>query len=190
MKFKRGDRVCVKSTGRTGVVCGEYSHGKTTEGCLVDFGSGTLSMQDVSTLELAPYDRAEAAIRTLERMGYTHDGGELWVPPAQQLDDEAWREEYLKRQADGEKFQFYYDGKGWRDRVCTFTSSKENYRPKPKDDGWIEWHGGECPVAPETWVEYVLRNGSRCRLSEATLRWTHNNEPEDIIRYRIVKDAA
>ena len=27
------------------------------------------------------YDRAEAAIRTLEGMGYTHCGGKLWKPP-------------------------------------------------------------------------------------------------------------
>lgn len=27
------------------------------------------------------YDRAEAAVRTLERLGYTHRGGREWAPP-------------------------------------------------------------------------------------------------------------
>lgn len=39
-------------------------------------------MIDALALEQQPLDqRAEAAIRTLERLGYTYEGGELWKPP-------------------------------------------------------------------------------------------------------------
>lgn len=32
------------------------------------------------------------------------------------------------------------------DHVSFFTVTEKNTEPQPDADGWIEWHGGECPV--------------------------------------------
>lgn len=56
-------------------------------------------------------------------------------------------------------------------------------------DGWVEWGGGECPVDPNTMVQFKLRNGSFCASGIAgEPYWTHDPETadEDIIAYRIV----
>ena len=61
---------------------------------------------------------------------------------------------------------------------------------------WIEWHGGEQPVADDVVVEIRLRNGSFEEGYPAQfLRW-HNAEAEskdsifDIIAYRIVSQDS
>jgi hypothetical protein len=57
-------------------------------------------------------------------------------------------------------------------------------------EGFIPWHGGECPVAEETAVDYVMRDGYVIRESRAkNLRWKHINADCDIIAYRIRKPA-
>ncbi len=55
------------------------------------------------------------------------------------------------------------------------------------DDGWIEWHGGECPVAEIKFVEYRMRHGFKTSCFAGDLRWNHRGDMGDIIAYRVVK---
>ena len=55
-------------------------------------------------------------------------------------------------------------------------------------DPWIKWHGGECPVPPETMVEVKLRCGL---LDDRDVRaddylWYHDDGHDDIVEYRII----
>jgi len=54
-------------------------------------------------------------------------------------------------------------------------------------DCWIEWEGGECPVSPNTVVDFKRRDGSVVLLGHFayTLRWKHRSDASDIIAYRI-----
>jgi len=62
-------------------------------------------------------------------------------------------------------------------------------------EGFIPWHGGECPVAGRTVVDCVMRGRYVVHESAAkNLRWNHLNEDDtriiaDIIAYRIHKPA-
>ena len=52
---------------------------------------------------------------------------------------------------------------------------------------WIKWHGGECPVPPETMVEVKLRNGVLGQEGRAgRYFWKHDGEDDDIVEYRTV----
>jgi hypothetical protein len=57
-----------------------------------------------------------------------------------------------------------------------------------KDDGWIEWHGGECPVGEDA-VGYVkFRNGAECGPEGIhRYQWGHYEGLGDIIAYRIAR---
>lgn len=49
---------------------------------------------------------------------------------------------------------------------------------------WIKWHGGECPVPPNTKVVLKLRNGNVLGTRRATVyRWHHFNDGGDIVEY-------
>lgn len=59
---------------------------------------------------------------------------------------------------------------------------------KAEADGWIEWHGGECPVGGDVLVDYRMRDGTGDELGEGVkgcnLRWDHKDWPRDIVAYR------
>lgn len=56
---------------------------------------------------------------------------------------------------------------------------------------WIEWGGGECPVADGTVVEIAFRDGSRWHTDKASdYYWGSDSLGEDIIRYRVVEYKA
>lgn len=67
----------------------------------------------------------------------------------------------------------------------------------PKDGGWIEWGGGECPVSKGTMVEVKYRHGNSAicpalidtrSISKATAAfWRNDGMCADIIAYRVVK---
>ena len=60
------------------------------------------------------------------------------------------------------------------------------------DDGWIEWHGGECPVPAGALVYVRFRNGVVGGLSGERVReygWDHEGAVYDIVAYRISKPA-
>lgn len=68
--------------------------------------------------------------------------------------------------------------------------------PAADADGWIEWHGGECPVGIGTLVDVKHRDGDTGFAKEAgkygtgagnaaAVEWDHTHEGGDIIAYRI-----
>ena len=57
-----------------------------------------------------------------------------------------------------------------------------------KNDGWIEWAGGDCPVDSDTIVEVKCRwhNPSQHNNDRAgDFYWTHTGSNADIIAYRL-----
>lgn len=59
-----------------------------------------------------------------------------------------------------------------------------------KDDGWIAWNGGECPIALWIRVDVRLRHGYEFPDRVARdLRWSHVNDNDfnngDIIAYKL-----
>lgn len=62
--------------------------------------------------------------------------------------------------------------------------------PTPDQPPWIEWHGGECPVAPDAWVQIRLRDGTPSegiagRTPTGTYRCKHLGNAADIVAYRV-----
>jgi hypothetical protein len=62
-------------------------------------------------------------------------------------------------------------------------------------DGWIDWPGGECPLARGTTVEVLHRDESqwRCRALYTFAHpvcWRHdaNNPQHDIVAYRVMPE--
>jgi hypothetical protein len=55
------------------------------------------------------------------------------------------------------------------------------------DDGWTVWTGGECPVAAETTVNVMFRNG--IVVVGTYWNWNHTGKIGDIIAYRVVDDG-
>ena len=59
---------------------------------------------------------------------------------------------------------------------------------------WIKWHGGECPVPPDTMVEVKFRRGAPEREERAgRYFWNHegeDDEDDDIVEYRTVTEQA
>lgn len=64
------------------------------------------------------------------------------------------------------------------------------------NDGWIEWSGGERPVAGDTVVSIVSRSGldpfSPVTCMAHVLNWRHSSEHPrgDIVQYRVIKQGA
>ncbi len=61
---------------------------------------------------------------------------------------------------------------------------------QPDAEGWIVWHGGECPVDSDTRVETKRRDnvGTWTHFS-GKLNWKHNNNDMDIIAYRMMQQT-
>lgn len=60
---------------------------------------------------------------------------------------------------------------------------------EPDADGWIEWHGGECPVDGDALIQYQWLNGDISRTIARNLHWKTNFNPWDIKRYRVVHNS-
>lgn len=59
-----------------------------------------------------------------------------------------------------------------------------------KNDGWINWGGGECPVNGDTVVEVKYRNplpGHINNRQACYFSWSHEDDDGDIIAYRLHK---
>lgn len=58
-----------------------------------------------------------------------------------------------------------------------------------KNDGWIEWGGGECPVNPSEMVDVIFGRGGRIISTNIAdcWRWSHSGTDSDIISYRLHK---
>ena len=55
---------------------------------------------------------------------------------------------------------------------------------------WIKWHGGECPVPPETMVQVKLRGGIVGELRAGAYRWRCGLGDSDIVEYCVVTEQA
>lgn len=67
------------------------------------------------------------------------------------------------------------------------------------DEGWIEWHGGECPVAEGTLVDVIFRDGTEASSTPANVIdnryfadashafWYSHGRRNDIVAYRLSK---
>lgn len=58
---------------------------------------------------------------------------------------------------------------------------------KPTDDGWVEWYGGNRPVAAHCKVEVVVKDGGSCADAAHLFGWHHTGAGGDIVRYRVCK---
>jgi hypothetical protein len=54
-----------------------------------------------------------------------------------------------------------------------------------KNDGWIEWDGGERPVAMWSVVDFKMRSGEMSTRYANVIRWDHKGIQGDIIAYRL-----
>lgn len=83
----------------------------------------------------------------------------------------------------------------WQTAIIT----REQYESAlaAKNDGWIEWGGGECPVEKGTLVDLRYRNSEKFPDTFGTIalavggygatgrHWNHDGYPNDIIAYRL-----
>lgn len=72
----------------------------------------------------------------------------------------------------------------WQSAIIT----REQYESAlaAKNEGWIEWGGGECPVNPSEMVDVIFGRGGRVSTNIADCwRWNHNGTDSDIIAYRL-----
>lgn len=80
------------------------------------------------------------------------------------------------------------------DTVVAYRSVKDAPKPDSDADGWIEWHGGDCPVPPETRVEVRFRDYDAAPIKQARADhwdrcWDHSTPTKfDIVAYRIAQD--
>lgn len=58
------------------------------------------------------------------------------------------------------------------------------YEAASKENGWIEWPGGDCPVAPTTLVDVKFRDGSGAD-GEPANWWNWDAYYAPIIAYRL-----
>jgi hypothetical protein len=62
--------------------------------------------------------------------------------------------------------------------------------------GWIEWSGGECPVAGDAEVEIQIRHGNLNIGDARAFSWRHGQGPfgyegdDDIVAYRAVTEGT
>lgn len=57
-----------------------------------------------------------------------------------------------------------------------------------KNDGWIDWGGGDCPVDGREMVDVIFGRGGRISTNIADCwRWNHSGTDSDIIAYRLHK---
>ena len=65
--------------------------------------------------------------------------------------------------------------------------SEANLALEIDPDGWIEWGGGDCPVAPNIVVDFITRDGCDTLRGyiASNLVWENSGISYDIIAYRI-----
>lgn len=73
-------------------------------------------------------------------------------------------------------------------------SAPADASPTSPASDWIDWHGGTCPVLPDTLVEVVYRDSPEViegpiRAKAASELWSGQNDGDDIICYRIVREG-
>lgn len=65
------------------------------------------------------------------------------------------------------------------------TAVEEPAKAPDDKDGWIEWHGGRCPVPEGTMGIVKFRNKS-CKIDTLDrFDWRHNGRESDIVAYKV-----
>lgn len=67
---------------------------------------------------------------------------------------------------------------------------KESSKNEASDnDGWVKWHGEECPVDPNTLVLVKTLGGGDpiTPVRAGIYTWYHNNNSFDIVEYKVVE---
>jgi hypothetical protein len=56
------------------------------------------------------------------------------------------------------------------------------------DGNWHYWHGGKCPVHPDSVVEVRFANGPKCNAPDLAGKWywLHDGDSSDIHQFRVV----
>ena len=55
---------------------------------------------------------------------------------------------------------------------------------------WVKWHGGECPVPPETMVKIKLRSGRVREARAGYYYWRHGVGDSDIVEYCTITEQT
>lgn len=77
--------------------------------------------------------------------------------------------------------------------VAEYLNGKDWRMIETDADGWIEWHGGECPLPKDQFCEAVLRSNicsDRPKRRANEWIWGHANVSSDIVAYRPIRDDA
>ena len=92
----------------------------------------------------------------------------------------------------GYEIQIGYIGDA--DDCNTSVISKQQYEAAlAASYGWIEWHGGDCPVDSDAIVEVKYRKPNPCQYNNdraGDFDWEHIGSNADIIAYRLHKPDA
>lgn len=78
---------------------------------------------------------------------------------------------------------------GWSERQWRDTVSISHYRVRFEVGKWYDWHGGECPLGPDTKVVMKLRDGrdfGPYYVSAVTWQHGYGSGGGDIIRFKVV----
>ena len=128
--------------------------------------------------------------------GFTLRKGEQWHRDdfTEDMLPEGWRPCILGERI--ESSDQHYLGRKWNAGGTNKTAEDLTFhtrtrRPLPVltpaqiADGWIEWHGGECPVWKGSKPTVMFKDKSKSCTYEAThWIWTHTEDDYDIIAYR------
>ena len=69
-------------------------------------------------------------------------------------------------------------------RVAQYLNIDEWYLVGADADGWIPWHGGECPLPDFAQCMYRMRDGDTDASEGSILWWEFEHDDTDIIAYR------
>jgi hypothetical protein len=69
-------------------------------------------------------------------------------------------------------------------RIYAYKLAKQ---PPAIPEGFTKWDGGECPVAPETMVEAIIKAGTKATIPAGDWNWGRNNSNGNIIAYRVIE---
>ncbi|ARM70437.1 hypothetical protein FDH43_gp32 [Escherichia phage vB_EcoM_ECOO78] len=89
-------------------------------------------------------------------------------------------------------FRHYITANDWNISIVTrekYESAMAASQAVLGNNGWIDWHGGECPVDSDTIVEVKFRKPSPLHFSNdraGDFVWSHHGSSGDIIAYRLV----
>lgn len=90
------------------------------------------------------------------------------------------KEGYKDGLYDAEKVVFFGE------RMVAMEKAQEDLERDDSGIGWIEWKGGECPVAGRAMVDARFGNGSeRLKSLAENWNWSHHRSVNPIIAYRL-----